>query len=151
VQLLGLLQQRGPTAMAVHHLGRTAEIQVDAGRPQARQARRVLGQADRVRTHQLHPHRHPGGGAPALPELGHHAAKARSGSSVPVTRMNSDTHRSTPHPREHVAQHAVEQALHGRQKDGHDRKRIGSRKYKPAAEATALQQAGRKAPELAEA
>ena len=58
--LCRVLQQRSATAVAVDHLGRAAEIDVNAFRAQPCQIGGVLGHADRVRPQQLRPHRHTG-------------------------------------------------------------------------------------------
>jgi hypothetical protein len=60
---------------AVHGLGGTAEVEVDAGGSQGRQHRGVLGQAGRVGPQQLRPHRHARRGAPAVQQFRHHAGK----------------------------------------------------------------------------
>ena len=72
-QQLRLVQQGRAAAVAVHHLGRTTKIQIYAHRAQAGQAGGVFGQANRVRTKQLRPHRHACQRAPPIEQLGHHA------------------------------------------------------------------------------
>ena len=121
MQQLGVLQQRRATAMAIHDLGRAAEVQVDAGRAEAGQPRGVLGQAVRVRAHQLRAYRHAGCGASALVELGHDAAKGAFGQQRAGDADElGDAEVDAAHARERVAQRVVEQPFHGREQDGHD-------------------------------
>ena len=71
-QQLRVLQQRRAPAVAVHHLGRAAEIQVHAVAPHTGHAGRVIGQTVGVRAQQLGTHRHPGRRASAMGQLRDH-------------------------------------------------------------------------------
>ena len=65
--------------------------------PSAASARRVVGQAGRVRAEQLRAHRRAGGACGCrCASSGIRRRNTRSGSNWSVTRMNSDTQRSTP-------------------------------------------------------
>jgi hypothetical protein len=117
---LGFVEQRGATAVAVHHLGRAAEIQVDAGRPEGRELGRVFSQTDRVGAHQLRPHRHASRGAAAVVQLGQHADEG------PVGQQGArhadelrDAAIDAADPRQHVAQREVEKPLHRGQQNRH--------------------------------
>ena len=117
---LGIVQQRSAAAVAVHHLGRAAKIKVDAVRPQGCQAGGVFSQAHRVRPQQLRAHRHTRKRAPAVEQLGHHADESavwqqRIGDADEL--RHAAVHAA--HTGQDVAQHKVQQALHGGKEQGH--------------------------------
>jgi len=121
-QRLRVLQQRGAATVAVDDLGRAAEVQVDAGRPESGQPRRVLGQAHRVRPQQLHTHRHTSGRAALVVEFGHHPFEsARRQHRVGHTDELRHTQVNAAHTRERVTQTVVEQAFHRGKPDRHAR------------------------------
>jgi hypothetical protein len=90
VEQLRLVQQRSAAPMAIDHGRRTAEVEIDAGRIQARQLGRVIGHRP-DRTQQLHPHRRALDGGTAGAQFRGDAPKGRGGSSRPETRTNSVT------------------------------------------------------------
>ena len=104
--------------MAVHHLGRAAEVQVDAGRPEFGQPPGVFSQADRVGTEQLGAHRHAGQRAAAVVQLGNDAGEHALGQQL-VGDADEFGHAAVnaAHARQDVAQHEVEQPFHGREQD----------------------------------
>jgi hypothetical protein len=126
---LGLVQQHGAAAVAVHGLGRAAEVQVDAGRAQRGQQGGVVGQAGRVGAQQLRPHRRAGGGAAAVQQLGHDAREHPRRQQL-VGDADELRHAAVDaaHLRDHVAQAVVEQALHRGQQDA---RRCRARRWSP--------------------
>ncbi|MPN40469.1 hypothetical protein SDC9_188007 [bioreactor metagenome] len=120
--LLGILQQRCTAAMAVDHLGRTAEIQIDALGSQARQIGSVLGHADGVGAQQLRPHRHPGQRPAAIAQLGHGTQidLVRQQRAADANELGHAAVRAA-HPGQHIAQHKIQQPFHGRKQQSHFR------------------------------
>ena len=117
-QHLGVLQQGRATAMAVDLLGRAAKVQVHAIAAHARHTGGVVGQAIGVRAQQLRTHRHPGRRAPSMGQLGHHTQKRALGQQgVGDTDELRHAAVNAAHTGQHIAQHTVEQALHGGKDD----------------------------------
>ncbi|KQY81877.1 hypothetical protein ASD35_08850 [Pelomonas sp. Root1444] len=118
VDQLRLVQQHRAAAVAVHALGRAAEVEVDPLRLELRQPPGVLGQAVHVGAQQLRMHRHTRRRAAAVPQLRHDAREHALGQQL-VGHADELGHAAVDaaHAREHVAQDVVEQALHGRQQD----------------------------------
>lgn len=120
VHQVRLLQQRGTAAVAIHHLGRAAEIQVDAGRAQGGKKGRVVGQADRVGAQQLRAHRHTCRRAAALAQLGDDAHIGPLGQyGIGHADELGDAAAQPAHPGQGITQCEIEQALHGREQQGH--------------------------------
>ena len=106
--------------MPIHDLGRATEVQVDAGRAQAGQTSRVLGQAHRVGTHQLGPDWDAGRRAAAVPELGddaveHALGQQRAGDADELGHAAVDPADA----RQDVAQREIEQPFHRGEQQGH--------------------------------
>jgi len=120
VQQVGLVEQHRAATVTVHRLGRAAEVQVDALGTQLGQARRIVGQAGRVTAQQLGAHRRAGTGAAAVQQLGHHPGEDTRGQQlVGDADELGDAAIDAAHGGQHFAQRVVEQALHGREQDGH--------------------------------
>ncbi len=69
VQQSRLIEQRRAAAMPIHRRCRTAEIEIHAGRLQARETSRTGSHPPRIGTEQLQPHRRAGGGAATSKQL----------------------------------------------------------------------------------
>mmetsp|Transcript_7031 Transcript_7031/g.29880 ORF Transcript_7031/g.29880 Transcript_7031/m.29880 type:complete len:225 (+) Transcript_7031:772-1446(+) len=118
VDQLRLVEQHRTAAVAVHALGRAAEVQIDALGLQRRQPRGVLGQAVHVRAQQLRMHRHAGGGAAAGLELRHDAREhPRRQQLVGDADELADAAVHAADAGEHIAQDVVQQPFHRREQD----------------------------------
>ena len=117
---LRVLQHGGATAVAVHRLGRTTKIQINAFRIQACQIGGIGGHVVRIRPQQLCSHGHTGQSLAAIEQLGHEAQKHAvwQDGAADTNELRNAAVRA-PHTGEHVTQHKIKQALHRGQKQSH--------------------------------
>jgi len=118
VQQIGLVQQHGAAAVAVHRARGATEIQVDAFGAQTGQHSRVVGQTGGIGAQQLRAHGRAGARAAPVVQFGHGAMEGADGQQT-VGDADELRHATVDasHLRERVPQVMVEQALHGGQQD----------------------------------
>ncbi|MNF96323.1 hypothetical protein D3C84_791100 [compost metagenome] len=113
MEQLRLLEQHRPTAGFVHGFGRATEVQVDHRCTQLTGQHRILCQANRIRTEQLHTQGHPGRGLRTLAQFRRQLVEGGR-RQQPVADANElgDTPIDTAHLSQDVTKDVVDQPLH---------------------------------------
>ncbi|MCY1175089.1 hypothetical protein D9M73_153120 [compost metagenome] len=122
VEQLGFLEQYRTTTGFVDGLGRTAEVQVDHFGTQLTSQRGIFRQAHRIGTEQLHTQRHTGGRPGTVEQLRAELVEIGRCEQL-VVDPNELGHApvNTTHTGQHIAQDVVDQPLHGRQSNLHEK------------------------------
>ncbi|MNI59626.1 hypothetical protein D3C73_1147990 [compost metagenome] len=122
VQQLGLFEQHRAATGLVDRLGRATEVQVDHFRAQLAGQRGVFRQAHRIGTQQLHAQRHTGRGAGTVEQFRAELVEiGRREQLVVDSNELGHTPIDAAHSGQHVAQDVVDQPLHGRQSNLHEK------------------------------
>ncbi|MNQ95543.1 hypothetical protein D3C85_1111060 [compost metagenome] len=122
VQQFRFFQQNCAATGFIHGLGRATEVQVDDFRAQLAGQRGVFRQAHRIGTQQLHAQRHTGGGPGTVEQLRAELVEIGRRQQL-VVDPNELGHApvNTTHAGQYIAQDVVDQPLHGRQSNLHEK------------------------------